>query len=76
MEGTWEDGGWSEKGEGVSLTELIFDSLNIPQAVCQTCRENFQHPQCTCARFLHFYIKTLHGTLGNLEEHPRRQRLA
>lgn len=42
MEGTWEDERWSEKGEGVSLTELIFDSLNILKAICHTCRESFQ----------------------------------
>lgn len=32
MEGTWEDERWSEKGEGVSVTELIFDALHIPAA--------------------------------------------
>lgn len=33
MEGTWEDERWSEKGEGVSVTELIFDSLHILTAL-------------------------------------------
>lgn len=33
MEGTWEDERWSEKGEGVSVTELISDSLHILTAL-------------------------------------------
>lgn len=33
MEGTWEDERWSEKGEGVSVTELLFDSLHILTAL-------------------------------------------
>lgn len=33
MEGTWEDERWSEKGEGVSVTELVFDSLHILTAL-------------------------------------------
>lgn len=53
MEGTWEDERWSEKGEGVSLTELTFDSLHILQAVIHAGRIS-KYPQCTCARLLHF----------------------
>lgn len=55
MEGTWEDERWSEKGEGVSVTELILDSPHI-----LTCREHSHvsavhvcpvpapHTQCSC----------------------------
>lgn len=70
MEGTWEDERWSEKGEGVSLTELIFDSLNILKAVCHTCRENFQVSSVHVCQVPAFYIQILYGTVGNLESAP------
>lgn len=70
MEGTWEDERWSEKGEGVSLTELTFDSLHILQAVCHTCRENFQVSSVHVCQGPAFSIKTLYSTVGHLETAP------
>lgn len=70
MEGTWEDERWSEKGEGVSLTELIFDSLNILKAVCHTCRENLQVSPVHMCQVPAFYIKILYSTGGNLQSIP------
>lgn len=70
MEGTWEDERWSEKGEGVSLTELIFDSLNILKAVCHTCRENFQVSPVHMCQVPALYIKILYSTGGNLQSTP------
>lgn len=64
MEGTWEDERWSEKGEGVSLTELIFDSLHIPKALCHTCRENFQVSPVHVCQVPTFYIQILYKQLG------------
>lgn len=70
MEGTWEDERWSEKGEGVSLTELIFDSLNILKAVCHTCRENFQVSSVHVTQVPAFLTEILYSTVGNLESTP------
>lgn len=66
MEGTWEDERWSEKGEGVSVTELIFDSLHILTAL--------PHAQGELARLRISHTGTLQCS-WEPTEHPRADNL-
>lgn len=69
MEGTWEDGRWSEKGEGVSVTELIFDSLHILTAL-----PDVQGALACVPRSCISHTGTVQGS-WKPTEHPSRQPL-